>query len=55
MLIWALIFFIVAIIAGVFGFGGVSAGATTIAMWLFWIFVIIFVITFVMGLIRRRR
>ena len=31
MLRWALIFFIVAIIAGVFGFGGIAAGAVSIA------------------------
>lgn len=53
MLYWALVFFIVAIIAAIFGFGGISSGAVTIAMWLFWIFVIIFLITLVMGLIRR--
>ena len=29
MLYWALVFFIVAIVAGVFGFGGIAAGSTT--------------------------
>ena len=37
-------FFIIAIIAGVFGFGGISAGATEIAKILFYIFIIIFVV-----------
>ena len=40
MLKWALIFFIVSIVAGVFGFGGISAGAADIAKILFYIFVV---------------
>ena len=42
MLYWALLFFIVAIIAGVFGFGGISAAATGIAKLLFVIFLVMF-------------
>lgn len=53
MLYWALVFFIIAIIAGIFGFGGIAAGATTIAFWLFWLFVIVFVISLIVGLVRR--
>lgn len=51
MLKWALIFFIVAIVAGMFGFTGVAAGAATIAKWLFFIAVAIFLVFLVMGLI----
>lgn len=53
MLYWALIFFIVAIIAALCGFGGIAAGAETIAILLFWIFLIMFLVTLIMGLIRR--
>jgi len=38
MLKWALIFFIVSIIAGVLGFTGVAAGAASIAKILFFLF-----------------
>jgi uncharacterized membrane protein YtjA (UPF0391 family) len=55
MLYWAAVFLIIAIVAGLLGFGGLEAGATTIAMWLFWIFVIFFVVSFLMGLVRRGR
>ena len=53
MLYWALIFFIVAIIAAAFGFGGIAAGAETVALWLFWIFIIVFLVTLILGLVRR--
>ena len=51
MLKWALIFFIVAIVAGLLGFTGIAAGASTIAKWLFFIAVAVFVIFLIMGLI----
>ena len=50
MLRWSLIFFIVAIAAAVFGFGGIAAGAASIAKILFFIFVILFFVSLVMGL-----
>jgi uncharacterized membrane protein YtjA (UPF0391 family) len=53
MLRYAAIFFIIAIIAAVFGFGGIAAGAAEIAKVLFFIFVVIFLITLLMGVIRR--
>lgn len=54
MLRWALIFFIVAIIAAVFGFGGIAAGATDIARILFFIFLIVFLVSLIMGLVRGK-
>ena len=42
-------FFIVAIIAAVFGFGRISAEATDIAKILFFVFLVLFVITFLLG------
>jgi uncharacterized membrane protein YtjA (UPF0391 family) len=53
MLQYAAVFLVIAIIAAVFGFGGIAAGATEIAKILFFIFLIIFVATLIMGLIRR--
>jgi uncharacterized membrane protein YtjA (UPF0391 family) len=49
MLRWAILFLIVAIIAGVFGFGGISAAATDIARLLFVVFLVLFVIALVAG------
>jgi uncharacterized membrane protein YtjA (UPF0391 family) len=54
MLRWAIIFFIVAIIAAVFGFGGIAAAATDIAKILFYIFLILFVIALLFGLLGGR-
>ena len=53
MLHYALVFFIVAIIAAVFGFGGIAAGAAEIAKILFFIFLVLFVASLVIGLFRR--
>jgi len=52
---WALIFFIVSIIAAIFGFGGISAAAADIARVLFFILVVIFVVLLVLGLVLSRR
>ena len=53
MLYWALVFLIVAIVAAVFGFGGISLAAAGIAKILFFIFVVAFVISLIMHLGRR--
>ena len=54
MLYWAVVFFIVAIVAAIFGFGGIAAGATTIAKVLFFVFLVVFVVSLFTGLARRR-
>lgn len=54
MLYYALVFFIVALVAAIFGFGGIAAGAVEIAKILFFIFLVVAMVTFVMGLVRRR-
>jgi uncharacterized membrane protein YtjA (UPF0391 family) len=54
MLRLALAFFIVAIIAALFGFGGIAAGAASIAQILFFLFVVLFLIALVVGLVRGR-
>jgi len=47
---WALAFFVIAIIAAVFGFGNIAAGAADIARILFFVFVAICVILFILGM-----
>jgi uncharacterized membrane protein YtjA (UPF0391 family) len=54
MLSWALVFFVIAIIAAVFGFGGIASASAGIAQVLFFIFLVLFVISLVMGLVRGR-
>ena len=53
MLHYALIFFLVAIVAAVLGFGGVSAASAGVAKILFFLFLVIFLVTLVMGVARR--
>ncbi|MFU8830101.1 MAG: DUF1328 domain-containing protein [Phycisphaerales bacterium] len=54
MLRWAAIFFIIAIIAAIFGFGNIAAGATDIAKILFFIFVVLLVLSLLANLIRGK-
>jgi uncharacterized membrane protein YtjA (UPF0391 family) len=55
MLYYALIFFIVALIAGALGFGGIASATAGIAQILFFIFLIGFVVTLVIHLLSGRR
>ncbi len=50
MLKWALIFFLVSIVAGIFGFTGIAAGAATIARVLFFIALAVMLVFLVLGL-----
>jgi uncharacterized membrane protein YtjA (UPF0391 family) len=50
MLKWAAIFAVIALVAGILGFGGLAGAAWGIAKLLFWIFIAIAVILFVLGL-----
>jgi uncharacterized membrane protein YtjA (UPF0391 family) len=49
MIKWAIIFFIVSVIAGFLGFTGVAAGFRTIAKVLFFIAIAIFLIVLIFG------
>ena len=49
MLHYAAVFFVIAIIAAVLGFGGIAAGAAGIAKSLFVVFLIGAIITFLVG------
>lgn len=50
---WALVFLILALVAGVFGFGLISGLSFTIAKWLAIIFVILFIISVIAHVIKR--
>lgn len=53
MLYYAVVFFVIALIAALFGFTGIAAGAVGIGKVLFVVFLILALVTFVMG--RRGR
>jgi uncharacterized membrane protein YtjA (UPF0391 family) len=53
MLHYAVVFFIIALIAAVFGFGGIAAGAVGIAKILFFVFLILAAVSLVANLARR--
>ena len=53
MLHYAIVFLVIALIAAVFGFGGIAASAVGIAKILFYVFVIMAVITFVLSLLKK--
>ena len=55
MLYWAFVFLVVAVIAALFGFGGIAAAATGIAKILFFVFLGLFVLSLLVGLVRRPR
>lgn len=53
MLRYALAFFIVAVIAAVFGFTGIAVAAAGVAKLLFFLFLILFLASLVVGLFNR--
>lgn len=55
MLGWALLFFLLAVAAAVFGFGGLSATFAGLAQILFVIFIVLFLASIVFRLIRGGR
>lgn len=50
---YAIVFLVIALIAAAVGFGGVAGVAMDGAQILFWVFIILFVISVVGGLVRR--
>ena len=54
MLHYTVVFLVIALVAALFGFTGIAAGATEIAKILFFIFLLLFVISLIMGLMRRK-
>ena len=53
MLRWALGFFVIALVAALFGFGGIAVAAAGMARILFFIFLILFLVSLLGGLVRR--
>ncbi|MFA6132936.1 MAG: DUF1328 domain-containing protein [Phycisphaerae bacterium] len=53
MLYWAVVFFVVSIIAAIFGFTGFAMGAAMVAQVLFFVFLAMFLATLIMGLSGR--
>jgi uncharacterized membrane protein YtjA (UPF0391 family) len=54
MLSWAIGFLIVAIIAALFGFGGIASASAGIAQILFFVFIALFVIALIANAVRGR-
>jgi uncharacterized membrane protein YtjA (UPF0391 family) len=50
---YAIVFLVVALIAAAVGFGGIAGVAMEGARLLFWVFIVLFVLSLVAGLIRR--
>ena len=53
LLYYAIVFLIVAVAAAAFGFGGVAGTAMEGAKLLFWVAIILFVITLIASVVRR--
>ncbi len=55
MLGWAVLFLVIALVAGALGFGGVASASMEIAQIVFWIFIVLFVVSLIYSLISGRR
>jgi uncharacterized membrane protein YtjA (UPF0391 family) len=53
MLNWALMFFVVALLAAVFGFTGIAVAAAGVAKILFFVFLVLFLVSLIGHLSRR--
>jgi uncharacterized membrane protein YtjA (UPF0391 family) len=51
LLTWAIIFAVVTLVAGVFGFGGVASAAAGVARVLFFIFLRVYLVTLIAALV----
>lgn len=54
MLRWAVVFFVLAIVAAVLGFTTIAGAAIAIAKILFFIFLVLFIVALIMGMMGRR-
>ena len=50
---YAIVFLVVALVAAFFGFGGVAGTAMDGARLLFWVAIVLFVVSLIAGIIRR--
>ena len=53
LLYYAIVFLIVAVVAAVFGFGGVAGTAMEGAKLLFWVAIVLFVVMLIASVVRR--
>lgn len=54
MLNWAATFLIIAIVAGIFGFGNIAGTSVEIAKIIFGVFLVLFVVSLIIGKTRKR-
>lgn len=54
MLYWALVFLVVALVAALFGFTGIYQAAAGIAQILFFVFLVLFIVSLISGSTGRR-
>ncbi|HVB49733.1 MAG TPA: DUF1328 domain-containing protein [Burkholderiales bacterium] len=54
MLRYAVVFLVIALVAALLGFTGIAAGAVEIAKILFFVFILLFIASLIVGLIRRK-
>jgi uncharacterized membrane protein YtjA (UPF0391 family) len=55
MLSWAIAFLVIALVAAIFGFGGIAGTAMSIAQLIFYVAIILFVIAVIGGVFAGRR
>jgi uncharacterized membrane protein YtjA (UPF0391 family) len=55
LLYWAVVFLVIALVAAVLGFGGVAGTAMAGAQMLFWVAIVLFIISVIAGLLGRGR
>ncbi len=53
MLHYAVVFFVIALVAALFGFGGIAAGAMGIGKILFFVFIVLAVASLLVSLLRK--
>lgn len=54
LLYWAVVFLVIALVAALFGFGGVAGTAMSGAQILFWVAIVLFVVSAIAGVLNRR-
>lgn len=54
MLHYAVVFFVIALIAALFGFGGIAASAVEIGKILFFVFLVLAVLSYLFGFLRKK-
>lgn len=55
MLRWSAIFLVISLVAAIFGFGGIAVASAGVARILFFVFLVLFLISLISGVTFRRR